>query len=187
MDWLDLLAVQGTLKSLLQHHSSRASILQHSAFFIVQLSHPHMTTEKTIALTRLTFVGKGMSLLFDMLSRFLMTLFSKGQASFNFMAEVIICNNFGTQENKVWHCFHCFPIYFPWSDGAKKKKPSKCIRLKELKLNIGVNLHDLESGNGFLNYDTKSTSNQRNKTDEVRHQQNEKLLCFKDTIKKVKR
>ena len=65
MDWLDLLAVQGTLKSLLQHHSSKAPILQHSAFFIVQLSHPHMTTGKTIALTRQTFVGKVMSLLFN--------------------------------------------------------------------------------------------------------------------------
>ena len=69
MDWLDHLAVQGTLKSLLQHHSSKASILQHSAFFIVQLSHPYMTTGKTIALTRWTFVGKVMSLLFNMLSR----------------------------------------------------------------------------------------------------------------------
>ena len=68
MDWLDLLAVQGTLKSLLQHHSSKASILQRSAFFIVQLSHPYMTTRKTIALTRWTFVGKVMSLLFNMLS-----------------------------------------------------------------------------------------------------------------------
>ena len=71
MDWLDLLAVQGTLKSLLQHHSPKASILQHSAFFIVQLSHPHMTTGKTIALTRWTFVGKVMSLLFNMLTTFL--------------------------------------------------------------------------------------------------------------------
>ena len=67
MDWLDLLAVQGTLKSLLQHHSSKASVLQHSAFFIVQLSHPYMTTGKTIALTRWTFVGKVMSLLFNIL------------------------------------------------------------------------------------------------------------------------
>ena len=70
MDWLDLLVVQGTLKSLLQHHSSEASILQHSAFFTVQLSHPYMTTGKTIALTRWTFVGKVMSLLLNMLSRF---------------------------------------------------------------------------------------------------------------------
>ena len=74
MDWLDLLAVQGTLKSLLQHHSSKASILQCSAFFIIQLSHPYMTTGKTIALTRWTFVGKVMSLLLNMLSRLVITL-----------------------------------------------------------------------------------------------------------------
>ena len=74
MDWLDLLAVQGTLNSLLQHHSSKASILWHSAFFIVQLSHTYMTTEKTIALTRLTFVDKVMSLFFHMLSRLVKTL-----------------------------------------------------------------------------------------------------------------
>uniref|UniRef100_A0AC11E200 Uncharacterized protein n=1 Tax=Ovis aries TaxID=9940 RepID=A0AC11E200_SHEEP len=73
MDWLDLLAVQGTLKSLLQHHSTKASILQHSAFFIVQLSHPYMTTGKTIALTRWTFVGKVMFLLFNMLSGLVIT------------------------------------------------------------------------------------------------------------------
>ena len=73
MNWLDLLAVQGTLKSLLQHHSSKASILQHSPFFIVQLSHPYMTTRKTIALIRRTFVGKVMSLLFNMLSRLVIT------------------------------------------------------------------------------------------------------------------
>ena len=75
MDWLDLLAVQGTLKSLLQHHSSTASILRCSAFFIVQLSYPYLTTGKTIALTRLTFVGKVMSLLLNMLSRLVITLF----------------------------------------------------------------------------------------------------------------
>ena len=73
MDWLDLLAVQGALKTLLQHHSSKASILWHSAFFTVQLSHPYMTTGKTIALTRWTFVGKVMSLLFNMLSRLVIT------------------------------------------------------------------------------------------------------------------
>ena len=73
MDWLDVLAVQGTLKSLLQHHSSKPSILQHSAFFIVQLSHPYMTTGKTIALTRQTFVGKVMSLFLNMLSRLVIT------------------------------------------------------------------------------------------------------------------
>ena len=79
MDWLDLLAVQGTLKSLLQHHSSKASILWRSAFFTVQLSHAYMTTGKTIALTRWTFVGKVMSLLFNMLSRLVITFFSRSK------------------------------------------------------------------------------------------------------------
>ena len=79
MDWLDLLAVQGTLKSLLQHHTSKASILQHSAFFTVQLSHPYMTTGKTIALTRQTFVDKVMSLLFNMLSRLVITFLSRSK------------------------------------------------------------------------------------------------------------
>ena len=79
MDWLDLLAVQGTLKSLLQHHSSKASILQHSAFFIVQLSHPYMTSGKTIALTRRTFVGKVKSLLFNMLSRLVITFLPRSK------------------------------------------------------------------------------------------------------------
>ena len=79
MDWLDLLAVQGTLKSLLQHHSSKASTIWHSAFFMVQLSHPYMTTGKTIALTRQTFVGKVMSLLFNMLSRFVIAFLPRSK------------------------------------------------------------------------------------------------------------
>ena len=79
MGWLDLLAVQGTLKSLLRHHSSKASILQRSDFFIVQLSHPYMTTVKTIALTRRTFVGKVMSLLFNVLSRLVITFLPKSK------------------------------------------------------------------------------------------------------------
>ena len=79
MDWLDLLAVQGTLKSLLQHHSSKASIFQCSAFFTVQLSHPNMTTRKTIALTRQTFVGKVISLLFNMLSRLVITFLPRSK------------------------------------------------------------------------------------------------------------
>ena len=79
MDWLDLLAVQGTLKSLLQHHSSKASIVWPSAFFIVQLSHPYMTTGKTIALSRWTFVGKGMSLLFNVLSRLVITFLPRSK------------------------------------------------------------------------------------------------------------
>ena len=196
MDWLNLLAVQGTLRSLLQHHSSKASVLQCSAFFIVQLSHPYMTTGKTIALTRRTFVGKVISLLFyffiffyflffftlqycigfairqhasatgvhvfpilnpaptslpipslwvisvhqpqascilhqtwtgnsfliwyytNMLSR-LVVAFLPRSKRLNFMAAVTICSNFGAQENEVCHCFHCFPIYLPWSDGTR--------------------------------------------------------------------
>ena len=112
-----LLPVQGTLKSLLQHHSSKVSILWHSAFFIVQLLHPYMTTGKTIVLTRWTFVGKVMSLLFNMLSRLIIAfllrnkclLISWLQSSSAVILELpkIIC-----------HCFHCFPIYLPWSDGT---------------------------------------------------------------------
>ena len=84
MDWLDLLAVQGTLKSLLQHHSPKASIFQHSAFFTVHLSHPYMTTGKTLALTRRTFVGKVMSLLFNMLSRLVVTFLPRNKNLFSF-------------------------------------------------------------------------------------------------------
>ena len=118
MDWLDLLAVQGTLKSHLQHHTSKASILRRSAFLRVQLSHPYMTTGKTIALTRQTFVSKVLSLLLNMLSRLVLTFLPRSKASFNFMAAVTICSDFGAQNNQVWHCFHCFPIYLPWSDGT---------------------------------------------------------------------
>ena len=110
MDWLDLLALQGTLKSLLQHHSSRASIPWCSAFFTVQLSHPYMTTGKTIALTRWTFVGKVMSLLFNMLSRLVITFLPRSKRFFSFMAAITICSDFGAQKNKVWHYFHYFPI-----------------------------------------------------------------------------
>ena len=108
MDWLDLLAVYGTLKSLLQHHSSKASILQPSAFFIVQLSHPYMTIGKTIDLTRWTFVNKVMSLLFNMLSRLVITFLPRSK-----MAAVTICSDFGAPKDKVSHFFHCFPIYLP--------------------------------------------------------------------------
>ena len=87
MDWSDLLAVQGTLKSLLQHHSSKASILRCSAFFIVQLSHPHMTTGKTIALTRWTFVGKVMSLLLNMLSRLVIAFFPRSRRLYSSFQE----------------------------------------------------------------------------------------------------
>ena len=108
MDWLDLLADQGTLKSLLQHHSSKASILQCSAFFTVQLSHPYMTTGKTIAWTRWTFVGKVMSLLLNILSRVVITFLSRSES---LLISVTICSGLGAPQNKVCHCFHCFPGY----------------------------------------------------------------------------
>ena len=100
MDWLDLVAVQGTLKSLLQHHSSKTSILWHSAFFTIQLSHPYMTTGKTIALTRWTLAGKVMSLLLNILSRLVITFLPRSKC-LNFMAAVTICSDFGAQKNKA--------------------------------------------------------------------------------------
>ena len=118
MNWLDLLAVQGTLKSLLQHHSSKASILWHSAFFTVQISHPYMTTGKTIALTRQTFVGKVMSLLFNMLSRLVIIFLPRSKRlliSWLQSSSAVILE----PPKIVWHCFYCFPIYFPWSDGTR--------------------------------------------------------------------
>ena len=118
MDWLDLLAVQGTLKSLLQHHSSKASILQHSAFFIVQLSHPYMTTGKTIALTRWTFVGKVMSLLFNKQSRLVITFLPRSKCLLTSWLQSPSAVILEPPQNKVFHCFHSFPIYLPWNDGT---------------------------------------------------------------------
>ena len=112
VDWLDLLAVQGALKNLHQHHSSKASILRHSAFFIVQLSHPHMTTGKNIALTRWTFVGKVKSLLFSMLSRLVITFLPRSKhvliSRLQAPSAVIL-----KPPKIVCHCFHCCPIYLP--------------------------------------------------------------------------
>ena len=119
INWLELLPVQETLKSLLQHHSSKASILQHSAFFIVQLSHPYMTTGKTIALTRWTFVGKVMSLLFNMLSRLVITFLPRSKRLLISWLQSPSAVILEPRKNKVSHCFHCFPIYLPWSDGAR--------------------------------------------------------------------
>ena len=118
MDWLDLLAVQGTLKSLFQHHSSKASILRLPAFFIVQLSHPYRTTGKTIALTRQIFVGKVMSLLLNMLYRLVTTFLPRSKRLLISWLQTI-CSDFGAPQNKVWHCFHCFSINLPWSDGTR--------------------------------------------------------------------
>ena len=112
MDRLDLLAVQGTLKSLLQHHSSKASILRCSAFFTVQLSHPYMTTGKTIALTRQAFVGKVMSLLFNSLSRLVITFLPRSKRlliSWLQLPSAVILE----PPKLVSHCFHCFSIYLP--------------------------------------------------------------------------
>ena len=114
MDWLDLLAVQGTLKNHFQQHNSKASILQCSALFIVQLSHPWVTTKKIKALTIWTFVGKMMYLVFNVLSRFAIAFLSKKQASFNLMAAVIVCSDFGAQENKICHGLHFSPFYLKW-------------------------------------------------------------------------
>ena len=111
IDWFDLLTVQGTLKSLLQHHSSKASILRCSAFFTVQLSHPYMTTGKTIALTRWTVVGKVMSLLLNMLSRLVITFLPRSKhilISWLQSPSAVIL-----EPKKVCHSFHCFPIYLP--------------------------------------------------------------------------
>ena len=110
MDWLDLLAVQGTLKSLLPHHSSETSILQRSAFFIVQLSHPYMTTGKTIGLTRRIFVDKIMSLLFNMLSRLVITFLLRSKHLLISWLQSPSTEILEPPENKV---SHCFPIYLP--------------------------------------------------------------------------
>ena len=112
MDWLDLLAVQETLKSLLQHHSLKASILQHSAFFTIQLSQPYMTTGKTIALTRWTFAGKVMSLLFNMLSRLFITFLPRSKRlliSWLQLPSAVILEPKKIKSDS----FHCFPIYLP--------------------------------------------------------------------------
>ena len=118
IDWFDLLAVQGTLKSLLQHHSSKASILQCSAFFIVQLSHPYMTTGKTIALTLWTFVDKVLSLLFNTLSRFVIAFLPRSKGLLiswlQSLSTVLL-----EPKKIVFHCFHCFPNYLPWSNGTR--------------------------------------------------------------------
>ena len=112
MDWLNLLVVQGTLKSLLQHHNSKASILWHSTFFIVQLSHPYMTPGKTIALTRQTFVGKIMFLLFNMLSRLVIAFLPRSKHLLISWLQSPSAVNLEPQKIKS-HCFHCFPIYLP--------------------------------------------------------------------------
>ena len=119
MDWLDLLKVQGTLKSLLQHYSSKASILQCSAFFIVQLSHPYMTTGKIMALTRWTYISKVMSLLFNMLSRLVIAFLPRSKHLLISWLQLPSAVVLEPPQNKVCYSFHCFPIYLPLSDGTR--------------------------------------------------------------------
>ena len=118
IDWFDLLALKWTLKSLLQHHSSKASIFQCSTFFMVQLYHLYMTTGKTIAVTIWTFVSKVMSLLFNMLSRYVIAFLPKGKHLLISWL-LSLSSDFGAQEKKICHCFHFFPFYLPWSDGTR--------------------------------------------------------------------
>ena len=118
MDWLDLLAGQGTLKSIRKNHSSKASLLRCSTFFTVQLSHSYMTTGKTIALTRQTFVDKIMSLLFNMLSRLVITFLPRSKHLLISWLQSPSAVILEFPQNKVSHCFHCFLIYLPWSDGT---------------------------------------------------------------------
>ena len=113
------LAVQSALKSLLKYHSLKTSILWCSAFFIVQLSHPYMTTGKTIALTRRTFVGKVMSLLLNMLSRLVINFLPRSKCLLISWLKSSSGVIFEPPQNKVFHFFHGFPIYLPWSDGTR--------------------------------------------------------------------
>ena len=125
MDWLDILAVQGTLKSPLQHHSSKTSVLRHSAFFIVQLSYPYKTIGKTIALTRRTFVGKVMFLLSNMLSWLVIAFLPRSKhllISWLQSTSAVILEPKTMKSASVLFCFilfsYCFSIYLPWSDGT---------------------------------------------------------------------
>ena len=118
-DWFDLLAVHGTLKSLLQHHSSKASILRCSAFFMVQLSHPYMTIGETIALTIWTFVRKVMSLLFIMLSMLVIAFLPRSKNLLISWLQSLSAVILQPPKIKSGYCFHCFPIYLPLSNGTR--------------------------------------------------------------------
>ena len=118
IDWFDVISVQGTLMNLLQHYSSKAPIFWCSAFFIVQLSHPNMTMGKTIGFIRRAFVSKVIILLFDMLSRLVIAFLPRSKSLLiSFLWSPSVVSDFGAQENKVCHCFHCLPIYLLWSNG----------------------------------------------------------------------
>ena len=118
-DWLDFLAVQGTLKSLLQHHGSKVSVLWCSAFFMDQLLNPFMTTGKHIALTRQTFVGKMMSLLFSTLSTFVLAFLPRSKDLLISWLQSPSAVILEPKKIKVFYCFHCFPMHLPWSDGTR--------------------------------------------------------------------
>ena len=118
IDWFGLLAVQGTLKCFLWNHNLKASILWRSGFLMVQLSHLYMTTEKIIALTIWTFVGKLVSLIFNTLFRFVIAFF-QGASIFWFCGCNHVHSDFAAQENKICHCFHFLLIYLPWNDGIR--------------------------------------------------------------------
>ena len=120
IDWLDLLAVQGTLKSPFQYYSSKASVLRRSAFFMIQLSHPYMTTGKAIALTRWTFVSKITSLLFNMLSRLVIAFLPRSKSLLNSWLQSLSAVILEPKKIKA-HYFHCFPIYLLYSDGTSSK------------------------------------------------------------------
>ena len=117
IDGFDVLTVQGNLKSL-QPHISKALILQHSVLLMVQVSHPYMMIGKSIGLNIETFVSQVMSLIFNTLSRFVLSLLPR-RKHLNFITAVTICSDFGALKIKVCHCFHCFPICLPWSDGTR--------------------------------------------------------------------
>ena len=147
MDWLDLLAVQGTLKSLLQHHSSKASIIWSSVFFIVQLLHPYITTGKTIAFTRWAFLGKVMSLHFNMLSSLVTTFLPRSKRLLiswlqSPSAVILELKKKKKEEEEVSHCFPCFPIYLPWSDRTRCHDLS-FLNVELLLLNIFIILLSL--------------------------------------------
>ena len=120
LGWTGLISLQSKgLSSLLQHRSSKASILWHSGFFMVQLSHPYMTTGKTIALTRRTFVGKVTPLLFNMLSRLITAFLPRSKCLLISWLQSPSAVILEPKKIKVCHCLHCFPIYLPWSDGTR--------------------------------------------------------------------
>ena len=119
IDWFDLLTVQSILKSLLQHHSLKVSILWCSAFFIIQLSHPYVTNGKTIALIRWTLVYKVMALFFDMLSKLVITFLPKSNCLLISWLQSPSAVIVESKKIKVYHCLHCFPIYLPWSNGTR--------------------------------------------------------------------